>query len=97
MTHFSWWLFFLYLSKGGDFVSTELLLIQPDFREANPLMQEFSLRASSTVLAPLAIEGLARYAESKKRPKVALVVRISAIVAWSWLTAHNLRKLGGSS
>ena len=77
-------------AKAGDALSTELALQREGTAEANPLMQNRPVRLATSIAAPL----LLNFATAKihaRNPRLALWLRIGAVVGWGYATAHNLR------
>ena len=87
---FPWWLFALYLAKGADYGSTEFMLKQPNFYEANILATHHEVRVVGFVAAPILVEWGARSLEKKGHPKQAVWLRISMIALWSVAAGWNL-------
>lgn len=82
------WLIFV--SSGGDIVSTELGLRIAGVYETNPLKQERWVRITTNVAAA----GLIYWASERLYPEhrvIAWVLRVSFIAIWSYATVHNLR------
>ncbi len=79
----------VYAARAGDVVSTEFALQRSGVSEINPLFQNRGARLATMAGAP--VINLLTAKLHKKNPKLALVIRIAAVVAWSSATAHNMR------
>lgn len=89
---FPWWLFAIYLARSGDVVSTEFILAA-GFHETNPFMRERAVRITTAIAGPVLIELGARRLERDRHPRWAFALRVAAMAAWGYATAHNLRLL----
>ncbi len=78
----------VYAARAGDVISTEFA-IQRGATEINPLFQHRGARIATMAGAPLI--NLLTAKLHKDKPKLALVIRIAAVVVWSSATAHNMR------
>lgn len=86
------WLVFV--SSGGDVVSTELALRVAGVYEVNPLQQERWVRITTHVAASAYVYWASEQLYPEHRT-LAWVLRVSYIVFWSYLTVHNLRVARG--
>lgn len=86
------WLVFV--SSGGDVVSTELGLRVAGIYEANPLQQERWVRITSHA----AISSFIYWGSERLYPehrRLAWILRVSFIALYSYVTYHNLRLARG--
>lgn len=90
--NFPGWLLALYLVKGGDFVTTEIGLDR-GLIELNPIAGHVAVRVGLMAAAPLAVELSARKLKRNGHARWALALRVAAIAAWGYATAHNLREI----
>lgn len=79
----------VYAARAGDVISTEFALQRVGVSEFNPIFQNKGVRIASFAGAPVII--LLTSKLHKKKPKLALVIRIVAIVAWGSATTNNMR------
>ena len=79
----------VYAARAGDVISTEVALQRPGVSESNPAFQNRGARFATMAGAPLINFLTAKL--HKRKPRLALVIRIAAVVAWSSATAHNMR------
>ncbi len=79
----------VYAARAGDVISTEAALQRPGVGEFNAAFQNRGARFATMAGAPLVNFLTAKL--HKKKPRLALVIRIVAVVAWSSATAHNMR------
>lgn len=86
------WLVFV--SSGGDVVSTELGLRIAGIYEANPLQQERWVRITTHIAAANYVFWVSEWLYPKHRA-IAWVLRVSFIAFWSYATVHNLRLARG--
>ena len=81
----------VYAARAGDIISTEFALSHSGVIESNPLspFQHRGVRIATMAGAPLINFLTAKL--HKDKPKLALIIRIVAVVAWSSAAAHNTR------
>ena len=79
----------VYAARAGDVISTEIALQRPGISESNTLFQNRGARIATMAGAP-AINFLTAKLH-RQHPRLAVVVRIAAIVVWSSAAAHNSR------
>lgn len=82
-------LLLLYLTKGADLATTEGLIARGG-AEANPLMQERSVRVAATIVGPWVTWEIGRRIKSK-RWRIVYWVAVNS--AWSYAAIHNARRL----
>ena len=80
----------VYATKAGDAISSELARQRPGTYEANPALRNRGVRIATTAAAP-ALFNFATAKLHETHPRLALCVRIAAVVSWGSLTAHNMR------
>ncbi len=79
----------VHISKWGDFISTEMVLSSGGY-ELNPLMKSRGTRIAASVAGPALINWVSNEIRPE-HPKIAILVRLGAIVANGYLIQHNLR------
>ena len=82
--------FGVYITKVGDFASTEYLIYRGGV-EDNPFMQNRSTRVVATTLYPFAFNWATNEIRKDGHPKIALWMRIGFIAWHGYLIQHNLR------
>ncbi len=82
--------FLLILSSAGDAVSTELALSRPGIRETNPLMQITEIRVGAKIAGTAFVWWITEWLH-RRHPRIAWVVRVVGVTAFSYATQNNLR------
>jgi hypothetical protein len=80
-----------YVSKAGDFVSTEYGLNNGAV-EANPLMQNRGVRLATTVAMPMLVNWGSNEVKKSGHPNGALWMRIAYVALHGFVIQHNLRQ-----
>lgn len=85
----------MFAASAADLITTEKGLSQ-GFAEGNPAASQRGLRIATHVAGPMAVYYATERLQRAGKPKTALLLRVSLMVAYSYAAIHNARLMSSS-